>query len=350
MRGAFGQAQGYAHSFDVPVPFLVVCDIGYCFDLYASFDGSYAYRHFPNAQRSRIFLKDLEKEEHRQTLRRIFTDPRSLDPSLHAAKVTRQVAEKLAKLAQALEKAGHPSEAVAKFLMRCLFTMFAEDVGLLPSQLFTKALKDHWLESPASFPGGIERLWRTMNTGGEFGFVVEKILRFNGGLFIHPTALPMTREHLELLLDAAKRAVRQFHQKLCATKVLDPACGSGNFLYVTLDLFKRLESEVLALLEGLGEKQTLLHAETIRVTPGQFLGIEIKPWAKEIAELVLWIGYLQHHFRTQGKAVPPPEPVLQDDKNIECRDAVLAYDGKELVRDEAGMPITRWDGETARAL
>jgi type II restriction/modification system DNA methylase subunit YeeA len=44
----------------------------------------------------------------------------------------------------------------------------------------------------------------------------------------------------------AVAAVRAFHQKLCHTRVLDPACGSGNFLYVTLDLFKRLEGEVLA--------------------------------------------------------------------------------------------------------
>src|SRR5690606_25410623 len=139
-----------------------------------------------------------------------------------------------------------------------------------------------------------------------------------------------------------KKRVRDFHRKLCETKVLDPACGSGNFLYVTLDLFKRLEGEILSLLEALGEKQTLLHADTIRVTPAQFLGIEIKPWAKEIAELVLWIGYLQHHFRTYGRAVPPPQPVLQDYKNIERRDAILAWDDVELVRDETGKPITRW--------
>ena len=72
----------------------------------------------------------------------------------------------------------------------------------------------------------------------------------------------------------------------------------------------------------------------------------MKRWAKEIAELVLWIGYLQHHFRGHGNVGPPPEPVLQDYKNIECRDAVLAWDSVELVRDENGKPVTRWDGET----
>jgi hypothetical protein len=141
---------------------------------------------------------------------------------------------------------------------------------------------------------------------------------------------------------AAKDVVHAFHQKLCQTRVLDPACGTGNFLYVTLNIFKQIESEVLALLADLGEKQEQL----IRVSPKQLLGIEVKPWAKEIAELVLWIGYLQWHYRTHGKGVPPPEPVLQDFHNIECRDAVLARDDVELVRDERGKPITRWDGET----
>lgn len=150
-------------------------------------------------------------------------------------------------------------------------------------------------------------------------------------------------------LKEAVAVVRDFHTKLCHTRVLDPACGSGNFLYVTLDLFKRLEGEILGLLQSLGEKQTLMHMEGVTVTPQQFHGIEIKRWAKEIAELVLWIGYLQWHFRMYGKSIPVPEPVLRDYKNIECRDAVLAYDGEpELVRDENGKPVTRWDGETMK--
>ncbi len=110
--------------------------------------------------------------------------------------------------------------------------------------------------------------------------------------------------------------MKEFHKKLATTRVLDPACGSGNFLYVTLDLFKRLEGEVLAALEGLSEKQELLHMEGVRVTPQQFLGIEVKRWAKEIAELVLWIGYLQWHFRIYGKNLPVPEPVLRDSRTL----------------------------------
>jgi GT2 family glycosyltransferase len=151
-------------------------------------------------------------------------------------------------------------------------------------------------------------------------------------------------------LKEAVAVVREFHQKLCQTRVLDPACGSGNFLYVTLDLFKRLEGEVLSRLESLGETQTMMHMESVRVTPAQFHGIEIKRWGKEIAELVLWIGYLKWHFRTYSKTIRPEEPILRDYKNIECRDAILAYDGEpEPVLDEKGRPVTRWDGESMKA-
>jgi hypothetical protein len=152
---------------------------------------------------------------------------------------------------------------------------------------------------------------------------------------------------------AAKRAAQErvidFHHQLCRTRVLDPACGTGNFLYVTLDLFKQLESEVLALLAGLGYDQLNLEMEKWSVTPEQFRGIEVKPWAKEIAELVLWIGYLQWQVRQSGEARTIPEPVLKDYRNIECRDAVLAWDGDpELARDEQGKPLTRWDGVSTK--
>lgn len=412
MQDALGQAIGYARSMDEPPPFIITCDIGYVFELYEDFQHTGYYRPFPNAQRNRLFVSDLA--QHAPTLRALFLDPRSLDPSLATIKVTRQVAEKLADIAKHLEKDGHDPEAVAKFLMRCLFTMFAEDVDLLPDKLFSKAIEEYWLPAPSKFHVGIEILWKAMNDGSPFGFTGQ-LLRFNGGLFADPSALPLQKEGLELLLeaarcdwsdvepaifgtlleralnpkerhalgahftprayverlvrptieeplrtewenvqaivhklnadgklDAAKEAVHVFHQKLCQTRVLDPACGSGNFLYVTLNVFKQIESEVLALLASLGEKQEQL----LRVTPKQFLGIEVKPWAKEIAELVLWIGYLQWHYRTHGKRVPPPEPVLQDFQNIERRDAILAWDSIDLVRDERGKPVTRWDGET----
>jgi hypothetical protein len=78
------------------------------------------------------------------------------------------------------------------------------------------------------------------------------------------------------------------------------------------------------------------------------LGIEVNARAAAIAELVLWIGYLQWHFKTRGKAMPA-QPVLRNFKNIENRDAVLAWSKEELVRDARGVPETRWDGRTYKA-
>jgi hypothetical protein len=302
--------------------------------------------------------------------------------------------------------------------MRCLFTMFAEDVGLLPERVFTEHLEKEWIPHPERFPADVEALWQGMNVG-KYVFGIGQLLRFNGGLFTAPSGLALTKAHLTLLLEAAKcnwadvepaifgtlleraldpverhqlgahftprayverlvkptieepmredwdvvrteahklvidgktaeaiKVVRDFHHRLCHTRVVDPACGPGNFLYVTRDLFKRLEAEVLALLKELGDKTDFLNVEGLSVTPQQFLGIEVKPWAKEIAELVLWIGYLQWHYRTHGKT-PPREPVLHDYKNLECRDAVLAYDREELVCDpKTAKPTTRWDGRT----
>jgi len=62
---------------------------------------------------------------------------------------------------------------------------------------------------------------------------------------------------------------------------------------------------------------------------------------------VLWIGYLQWHFRTRGAGLPP-QPVLRDFKNIECRDAVLAYDRMEYVMDAHGIAVSRWDGKSMK--
>ena len=73
---------------------------------------------------------------------------------------------------------------------------------------------------------------------------------------------------------------------------------------------------------------------------GLHVRIELNPRAAAIAEVVLWIGYLQWHFRTRGD-VSPPVPVIRDLRNIENRDAVLAYDSVEVVTDAAGDALGR---------
>lgn len=149
-------------------------------------------------------------------------------------------------------------------------------------------------------------------------------------------------------IEKAKGEARKFLDGLTATKVLDPACGTGNFLYVSMVKLKEIEAEVRDWLGQLGETQADLEHMERTVDPRQFLGIEINPRAVAIAEVVLWIGWLQWHLRDRKSPDSFSEPILQAYGNIECRDALLDYDKKELVRDEHGKPVTRWDGVTMK--
>lgn len=85
--------------------------------------------------------------------------------------------------------------------------------------------------------------------------------------------------------------------------VLDPACGSGNFLYVTLEHMKRLEGEVLNQLEAFGDTQALIEGEGLTVDPHQFLGIEINTRAAATMRQALGDGYTEA-LRATWKAVP----------------------------------------------
>ncbi|SDW61250.1 class I SAM-dependent DNA methyltransferase [Thiocapsa roseopersicina] len=398
-------------------PFIVVVDVGRTFTLYAEFSRSGGYYvAFPDARRHTIRLEQLRDPKTRELLRTLWLDPLSLDPTRNAGKITRALADRLATLAKSLEADGHAPEPVAAFLMRCLFTMFAEDVGLLPERSFVELL-ERLKAKPESFCPQLRSLWQTMNAGGFSPALDAEVLRFNGGLFADSGVIALTARQIELLLHAAcadwrsvepaifgtlleraldprerhklgahytprayverlvlptvieplraewaevqaaalayrqkrkiKEAVaeiRAFLHQLSRTRVLDPACGSGNFLYVALEHMKRLEGEVLEVLGSL-VKSGSFELEGLTVDPHQFIGLEINPRAARIAEIVLWIGYLQWHFRTYGK-VNPPEPVLRDFHNIENRDALIDYDAVEVVCDADGQPVTRWDGIT----
>ena len=420
---ARGQGEQYARALPATEgrpPFLLVVDVGNVIELYAEFTRSGAtYTPFPDPRSHRIQLADLRNEAVRQRLRAVWLDPLSLDPTRQSAKVTREVAERLAEVARVLEAAGHAPEVVAGFLSRCLFSMFAEDVGLLPKRAFVDLLES-LKDNPAQFVPLVGEVWRAMDRGEFSAAIRADLLKFNGKLFKNPQVLPLNRDQIELLLAAAhanwrevepaifgtlleraldpaerhalgahytprayverlvlptiveplredwknaqaaalvlagegklkeaQQQVREFLKHLCDVRVLDPACGSGNFLYVTLEHLKRLEGEVLNQLDDLGDTQGRLELQGVSVDPHQLLGMELNPRAAEIAEMVLWIGYLQWHFRTRGQ-VMPPLPVLKDFHNIECRDAVLAYDRMEYVTDERGVPVSRWDGKTMK--
>jgi hypothetical protein len=126
MKKAKGQAERYVRSLPASEgnpPLILVVDVGHVIELYSDFSRlGKTYSQFPDARTYRITLKDLAKDETRWLLARVWSDPLGLDPTRHSAKVTREIADKLAKLAKSFESAGHHAEVVAAFLMRCLFT------------------------------------------------------------------------------------------------------------------------------------------------------------------------------------------------------------------------------------
>lgn len=422
MQRAAGQAEGYAKALPKEhawPPFLLVSDVGYCIDVYANFarDGR-SYAPFPGRRKFRIELDDLRNEKVRERICAIWLEPMSLDPSAEAARVTREVAAHLAALAKDIEAREQNPDRVAAFLMRLLFTMFAEDTGLIPKKSFSDLLTKH-RDEPEVLGRQVTSLWTDMDHGGHAAAIAKHVPQINGWLFkdrnfielksgeidvlikaaeanwdhvepaifgtlleralnpkeraklgahytprayverlVQPTIMEPLREDWLGARTAAMEAaeagdkekarllVEEFHGKLARTKVLDPACGTGNFLYVTMARMKELEGEVLELLEELGDRQYLAEISGHTITPENFLGIELNPRAAEIAQLVLWIGYLQWHFRVNGEDRMPEPPVLRDVKTIECRDALIEWDRTELERDQYGRPVTRWNGET----
>ena len=425
MVQAKGQAERYAKALPVKhgwPPFLLVTDIGYCIEVYADFTGTgKAYAQFPDRSRYRIMLEDLRDEDVRKRLSAIWTEPKKLDPAIQSAKVTREIADLLATVSRRLEARGYNATSVSGFLMRVLFTMFAEDTKvLLPENSFKTLLREH-VGTPEMLHHSLTALWKAMDKGEFAPALRMQVKRFNGYLFKDTDAPELNADELQVLIqaaekdwtevepaifgtlleralnpkeraklgaqytprayverligptiieplradwdgvrgaaatliddgkaDEAKAFVEAFHARLAQTRVLDPACGTGNFLYVAMARMKELESEVLDLLVELGDDQYVADITGHTITPENFLGIEINPRAAAIAQLVLWIGYLQWHFRVNGADRAPPEPILRDVRTIENRDALIEYDSRVLELDEDGKPISRWDGETMK--
>lgn len=416
MINARRQAEQYAQALpnDHPYPlFLLTCDVGRLIEIYADFSGyGRHYSPFPDARNFRIDLAQLTDAAIRDRLGRIWENPTSLDPAQQTARVTREIAGKLAQVSIALEKRGFEARSVALFLMRCLFTMFVEDTELIRKDSFKKLLSE-CLANPKRFVPEMRDLWKRMDAGGYSPAIGEKLLRFNGKLFKKADALPLTPDEIRLLQDAARadwrdlepaifgtlfeqaldseerrrlgahytprayvqrlvnatimeplgedwaavqaaaeralrsgsrstavREIKDFLKELSSVRVLDPACGTGNFLYVALREMKQLEGEVLRQLQDIAGEEAVAQVAEISIKPDQFSGLENNRRAVEIAELVLWIGYLQWHLRT--RSTRPREPVLGDGDHILEKDAILTWDGypkKQLKRDRTGRPV-----------
>lgn len=135
-----------------------------------------------------------------------------------------------------------------------------------------------------------------------------------------------TKENAGQITKAQNRALKLYNQyiaKIRKFKVLDPACGSGNFLYLALKALKDMEQEV-----SLYGEITFNHTRSMpEVGPENIYGIEISPYASELARVSVWIGEIQW-IKKHGFTVPA-KPVLRKLENIVCHDALINDDGTE---------------------
>src|SRR5215212_2235156 len=317
LEKAYDQLLRYRDSLQNP-PLLIVSDINHIII-------RTNYTNLPTRTYT-LTLDDLLKPESINILKTVFFTPEQLKPQITIEGVTREAASKFSKLADNLRRYGSQPQEIAHFLIRLLFCLFAEDIGLLPEKLFPRLL-DQTRHNSKDFSEVLRQLFRAMNTGGYFGS--DKILHFNGGLFDNENVLPLDRADMDIIadidaldwgaiepsifgtlfergLDPSKRSqlgahytskedillivkpvlmqplrrewaelqteclelqskaesgkkgegvrkktsslkgisekLRGFADKIASTKVLDPACGSGNFLYVALRLLLDLQN------------------------------------------------------------------------------------------------------------
>ena len=397
---AFRQLRQYALALENP-PLLIVCDLQR-FRIRTNWTNSVSLTH-------EFGLEDLRDAATRNKLKWALSDPERLRPGETRQEITERAAQRFATLAQSLRDRGNDPQAVAHFVNRLVFCMFAEDVGLLPNNLFTRMLEQA-TRRPADFPDLARDLFGAMSVGGRVGF--ESVAWFDGGLFDDDSALPLTRAEIETVrnagaldwsevdpsilgtlfergLDPGKRAqlgahytdrdkimlivepviirpwlaewettknligaeldyaeaarqrgragaaaeetrrrdraerlLHEFLERLRAFTVLDPACGSGNFLYLALQALKDLEHRVQLESAALG-----LDRQFPTIGPANVKGIEINPYAAELARVSVWIGEIQ--WMQRNGFAEARDPILQPLDTIECRDAVLTEDGKE---------------------
>lgn len=396
LTAAYAQLQRYAPALENP-PLLIVSDM----------DRIVVHTNWTNTvpQVREIPLEKLPEPEYLQVLRWAFTDPEKLRPGTTTEDVTKEAAGRFAGLAQRLRERGYEAHRVAHFLNRLVFCLFAEDAGLLPASVFTRALQAA-TRRPETAEAMLRDLFRVMHKGGNFG--PEYVEWFNGGLFDSDDALPLTLNDINDVLAAAKldwsaiepsifgtlfergldpskraqlgahytdaasimrivnpvikeplldeweqskgkiaaalekavkakaaatrtkatkeaeQTLQGFLHRLGEYRVLDPACGSGNFLYLALQTLKDIEHRAVLEAEQLGLPRgfTGMNSGVQNVH-----GIELNAYAAELARLTVWIGEIQWMLR--HGVHPSKNPILQPLQTIECRDAVLNEDGSE---------------------
>jgi len=380
LNAALAQLQRYAPALDNP-PLLIVSDMDRI-EIHANFTNAI---HTVET----LSLAQLAIPEKLHRLKQAFIDPEYFRPSLTRIKVTEKAAAEFAELAQRLRDRGLDPHRVARFNTKLLFCLFAEDIGLLPNKLFSKVV-DTACRKPGTFEKMARQLFDAMRTGGEAAFEPIDhfnggLFEDNDVIPLNPADLQHLRDVAKLsweeiepsifgtlfergldpgkrsqlgahytdrdsierilrpvvfdLLDAEWSVVKteisnakspkkrrllfdDFLVRLRDFRVLDPACGSGNFLYIALIGIRDFELRVLADAEALDLGGYLSYA----TGPQNVMGIELNPYAAELARLTVWIGDIQWSMKHHGGT---RNPILSSLETIECRDAILNPDGSE---------------------
>ncbi len=394
LDAAFNQLRLYALALENP-PLLIVSDM-VRFRIRTNWTNSVSLTH-------ELALEDLADAASRDKLKWAISDPERLRPGESRQALTERTAATFAELAQSLRERGHAPQTVAHFVNRLVFCMFAEDIGLLPDNMFTRMLK-HARKRPEEFAELSRDLFGAMANGGRIGF--EAVAWFNGGLFDDDETLALKLNEIEVTLKAAAldwseidpsilgtlfergldpdkrsqlgahytdrekimlivepvivrpllvewettkaeiratieraeaaksaagrtrlrqqadRSLHSFLERLRAFVVLDPACGSGNFLYLALHALKDIEHRVQLEAEAMG-----LQRGFPTIGPRNVKGIEINPYAAELARISVWIGEIQW-MRCNGFR-ESRDPILKPLETIECRDALLSQEDGE---------------------
>ncbi|MEL7409788.1 MAG: type IIL restriction-modification enzyme MmeI, partial [Cyanobacteria bacterium J06558_2] len=267
--------------------------------------------------------------------------------------ITKETARKMGELYEIIEqrgkKEGFQNYVARRLVLQCVLSMFAEDRGLLPHNIFTRCI-DECLNGKSSYDllGG---LFEAMNRPGITPAGRYKgVDYFNGGLFATIHHVELTKEELTLLAAAAREdwtsirpaifgnifegtaSNRQRHRhgihftsevdimkivrptisnywdekiesantiaelsalqlELSNYRVFDPACGSGNFLYLAYQELKEIEKDLLDKIASRRRSATAKQQVQIGlVTPLQFYGMDINPFAVELAKVTLSIA------------------------------------------------------------
>ncbi len=296
--------------------------------------------------------------------------------------VTEKVARQMGELFQILSDRGKKNNfgdlISQRFILQCVLTMFAEDRGLLPRDLFISCIHD-CLAGKSSYDvlGG---LFREMDRPGITPAGKYKDVDFfNGGLFATIDPIELTKEELFILDRAARQnwskirpaifgnifegmankkerhtygihftseadimkivrptISRYWEEKIEAAgtinelnllqlelqdyKILDPACGSGNFLYIAYQELKRVEQLLLDKVTARRRSQSE-QLQISFVTPKQFYGMDINPFAVELAKVTMAIA--RKVAIDKLGLTEPSLPLDTLDKNIVCADALF---------------------------